>query len=130
MYTCLNSPSDFHLNTFYNDFQKASHKVSLEQLLQKLGQLGFVENCLKLLCSYLRNLKMSVRLVDKISSLLDVYSGVPQSYILELLFFVLFMDDPPSCAMSRTSGYAHHYKVVGRTLLYLTWTSGEPVLVR
>ena len=53
-----------------------------------------------------------MRLNDTISGELEVFSGVPQGSILGPLFFLVFINDLPSCVMSATFGYADDYKIV------------------
>ena len=54
-----------------------------------------------------------MRLNDTVSDELKVFSGVPQGSILGSLFFLVFINDLPSCVMSKSFGYADDYKIVG-----------------
>ena len=53
-----------------------------------------------------------MRLKDTIFGELEVYSGVPLGSILGPLFFLVFINDLPSCVMSATFGCADDYKTV------------------
>ena len=57
-----------------------------------------------------------MRLNDTVSDELEVFSGVPQGSILGPLFFLVFINDLPSCVMSKSFGYADDYKIVGDNL--------------
>ena len=81
--------------------------------MEKLSTSGIGGNCLSLIRSYLSNRKQTVRLNDTFSGGLEVFSGVPQGAILGRLFFLVFINDLPSCVMSSTFGYADDYKIVG-----------------
>ena len=60
-----------------------------------------------------------MRLKYTISGELEVFSDVPQVSILGPLFFLVFINDLPSCVMSATFGYADDYKIVGDNPLTL-----------
>ena len=60
-----------------------------------------------------------MRLNDTVSDELEVFSGVPQGSILRLLFFLVFINDLPSCVMSKSFGYVDDYKIVGDNPLTL-----------
>ena len=104
IYSCLESENCSYLNIFYIDFEKAFGKVTHELLIQKLAALGIGGNCLNLLRSYFYKRKQTVRLNDTVSDELGVFSGVPQGSILGPLFFLVFINDLPSCVMSKSFG--------------------------
>ena len=110
IFSCLDSNPSY-LTTFYIDFQKAFDKVSQDLLLDKLLAFGIGGNCLSLLRSYLSNRK--VRINSTTSKELDIFSGVPQGSIKGPLFFLVFINDLPSCVMSKVFGYADDFKIVG-----------------
>ena len=74
---------------------------------------GIGGNCLSLIQSYLSNWKQTVGLNDAIFGELEVFSGFPQCSILGPFFFLVFINDLPSCVMFATFGYADDYKIVG-----------------
>ena len=106
------SDCDF-LMVFYIDFKKAFDKVNHERLIEKLSSLGIGEACLKLLISYLKDRKQTVRINGTISTVLSVISGVPQGSVLGPLLFLVFINDLPDCSMSDSFGYADDFKIVG-----------------
>ena len=112
IFSCPDSNPSY-LKTFYIDVQKAFDKVSHDLLLDKLSALGIGGNSLSLLRSYLSNRKQTVRINSTPSKELDVFSGVPQGSILGPLFFLVFINDLPSCVMSKAFGYADDYKIIG-----------------
>ena len=100
IFSCLDSNPSY-LTTFYIDFQKAFDKVAHDLLLDKLSALGIGGNCLSLLRSYLSNRKQTVRINSTTSKELDVFSSVPKGSILGPLFFLVFINDLPSCVCQR-----------------------------
>ena len=60
-----------------------------------------------------------MRLNDTVSDELEVFSGVPQGSILGPLFFLVFINNLPSCVMSKSFGYTDDYKIVGDNPLTL-----------
>ena len=109
----IDSPSCDFLVAFYIDFKKAFDKVNHERLIEKLSLLGIGAACLKLLISYLKNRKQTVRINGTISTVLSVISGVPQGSVLGSLLFLVFINDLPNCSMSDSFGTADDFKIVG-----------------
>ena len=87
--------------------------------MEKLSASGIGGNCLSLIHNYLSNRKQTVRLNDTIFGELEVFSGVPEGSILGPIFFLVFINDLPSCVKSATIGYAEDYKIVGDNPLTL-----------
>ena len=74
----------------YIDLSKAFDTLTFEVLLYKLKYYGVTDTALDLLKSYLTNRKQYVVFDSCQSEHVEIYTGVPQRFILGPLFFSVF----------------------------------------
>ena len=66
------------VDSVYTDFAKAFDRVNHNLLIMKLDKLGFRDNTIKWLSSFLLGRSQQVRIGNFLSRSFDVPSGVPQ----------------------------------------------------
>ena len=75
------------------DLSKAFDSLNYNILLQKLTYYGIRNSAITLLKSYLSNRKQYVQIDDVSSSMLSIYTGVPQGSIVGPLLFNILIND-------------------------------------
>jgi len=99
-------------HVIYTDFSKAFDCVNHSLLLFKLDQLGFPNNLLTWISSYLNGRSQRVLFKNAVSKMINVTSGVPQGSHLGPLLFALFINNLPSIVNhSRVLMYADDVKL-------------------
>lgn len=99
------------VDIIYTDFSKAFDRVDHYKLLLKLNRLGFSEDLLKLLESYLLERRQYVMFKGVCSGLYDSPSGVPQGSNLGPYLFLLYVYDVHSQLSSNSLLYADDMKI-------------------
>ena len=75
------------------DFKKAFDCVNHVLLLAKLKNIGFIDNSLKIISSFLEDRTQSTKINGKESSVAPITIGVPQGSILAPTLFLVFIND-------------------------------------
>ena len=75
------------------NLSKAFDCLPHELLIAKRDAYGFHENTIRLVYSYLKNRKQSVKIKGSLRALKLIISGVPQGSILESMLFNIFIND-------------------------------------
>ena len=75
------------------NLSKAFDFLQHELLIAKLDVYGFDENIIRLIYSYLKNRKESVKIKGSLSAVKHILPGVPQGYILGPILFNIFIND-------------------------------------
>ena len=95
-----------HTALLLMDIRKAFDTVSHNIVLQKLYHYGIREFALKLLESYLASRSQFVTVRNCNSSLKSINVGIPQSSILGLLLFLLYINDMPNATSCNSRLFA------------------------
>ena len=75
------------------NLSKAFRCLSHELFIAKLDAYGFDENTIRLVYSYLKNRKQSVKIKGSLSALKRVLSSAPQGCVLGPILFNIFIND-------------------------------------
>ena len=82
-----------YICAFFMDLSKAFDTLNHDLLIAKLGAYGFETDALRYMKSYLTNRKQRVKVNKTFSEWERIITGVPQSSILGLLLFNIFLND-------------------------------------
>ena len=77
----------------YLDFKKAFDKVPPRRLLAKVRACGVAGQVVTWIANWLSDRKKRVAVSGRMSCWEDVSSGVPQGSVLELLLFIIYIND-------------------------------------
>ena len=102
----------------YLDFARAFDSVNHAILLEKLKRYGVVGQLHEWFKNYLQDRQQQVVVDGYTSTWAPVTSGVPQGSLLDLLLFIIFINDLPSALPdgSLTALYADDTKLYGSIL--------------
>ena len=105
--------SGIPVDEVFLDFKKAFDKVSHSKLLYKLHQMGFNDNLLLWIESFITDRKQRVKVGKGLSSWPRVTSGVPQGSVLGPLLFLVFINDLPMLLETNCKLFADDAKLYG-----------------
>ena len=88
------------VDAIYTDFSKAFDRVNHKILLLKLTKLGFNQQIINWIASFLSERSQWVKINNFISKNIEVPSGVPQGSHCGPILFLLFVDDITRCIKS------------------------------
>ncbi|GFX59402.1 RNA-directed DNA polymerase from mobile element jockey [Trichonephila clavipes] len=88
------------------DIAKAFDKIWYDGLLYKMMRLGFSDQLIKIIHSYLNSREFRVRVENSLSTPRPILSGVPQGSLLGPKLFNLYINDIPKAVEVHLAMYA------------------------
>ncbi|GFW97269.1 RNA-directed DNA polymerase from mobile element jockey [Trichonephila clavipes] len=88
------------------DIAKAFDKIWYDGLLSKMMRLGFSDQLIKIIHSYLNSREFRVRVENSLSTPRPILSGVPQGSLLGPKIFNLYINDIPKAVEVHLAMYA------------------------
>jgi len=101
----------FGLDVIYLDYRKAFDTVSHRKLIEKIASLGFPQDLVDWIKSFLEQRRMKVKLGGSSSFWADVLSGVPQGSVLGPILFLIFVNDLPDWVVNDILMFADDTKI-------------------
>ncbi|GFW87221.1 probable RNA-directed DNA polymerase from transposon BS [Trichonephila clavipes] len=118
------------MGMLFLDIAKAFDKIWHDGLISKMMRLGFSDQILKIIHSYLNSREFRVRVENCLSSPRRVKSGIPQGSLLEPRLFNLYINDIPKADNVHLAMYAddtaiisqhtYNFKIIERLQNYIT----------
>ncbi|GFV26028.1 RNA-directed DNA polymerase from mobile element jockey [Trichonephila clavipes] len=96
------------------DVAKAFDKIWHDGLISKMMRLGFSDQILKIILSYLNSREFRVRVENCLSSIRPVKSGIPQESLLGPRLFNLYINDIPKADNVHLAMYADDTAIISQ----------------
>ncbi|GFT80805.1 probable RNA-directed DNA polymerase from transposon BS [Trichonephila clavipes] len=96
------------------DIAKAFDKIWHDGLISKMMRLGFSDQILKIIHSYLKPREFRVRVKNCLSKTRPVKSGIPQGSLLEPRLFNLYINDIPKADNVHLAMYADDTAIISQ----------------
>ncbi|GFW52293.1 probable RNA-directed DNA polymerase from transposon BS [Trichonephila clavipes] len=99
------------------DIAKAFDKIWHNGLLSKMMRLGFSDQLIKIIHSYLNSREFRVRVENSLSTPRPILSGVPQGSLLGPKLFNLYINDIPKAVGVHLAMYADDTAILPKTFI-------------